>query len=149
MAVFSRSTSPTSSPMRRWRATSISRVITRHQQITEAAPLPVATHLDRVFGLSVIRIRGEARHSKYLIGISFERDQRHFAIIVDLRQPRRELMAKPFHRGKKAKPQILRAHVAGQILQQRLVLGTDRTQSDEGPVAQPFRGFELPWVRRS
>ena len=57
-------------------------------------------------------------------------------------------MAEPLHRSEKAKAQILRAHVAGQILQQRLVLGTDRTQSDEGPVAQPFRGFELPWVRR-
>src|SRR6516162_3183149 len=32
----------------------------RHQQITEAAPLPVAAHFDGVFGLSVIRIRGEA-----------------------------------------------------------------------------------------
>src|SRR6516165_10719656 len=46
----------------------------RHQEITEPAPLPVAAHLDRVFGLAVIRIRREARHPEDLIGVGRKRD---------------------------------------------------------------------------
>ena len=60
-------------------------------------------------------------------------------------QPRGELMAQSAHRGEEAEPHILRAHMRGEILKQRLVLGTHRAQPDNGAVGQLPRRFELVW----
>src|SRR5215471_1302943 len=57
----------------------------RHQQVTQPAPFPVAAHGNGVFGGAVVRISGKTRNSERLLGMIGEGDQRHFAVIVDMR----------------------------------------------------------------
>ena len=56
-----------------------------HQQITDAAPMPIGTHSYRVFGPLPVGVGEEARDAES--GVAVQRNQCHLAVVIDLRQP--------------------------------------------------------------
>src|ERR1700746_2079041 len=58
-------------------------------------------------------------------------------------------MGKPLHRSKEPEPQILVAHMRGEIMQQRFVFRTQRPQSKHSPVSQARDGLELLGIWRN
>ena len=77
----------------------------------QPSPLPLRSDLqqDRVFTALVDRIGVDPDHANHLVGGFVERDKGHRAGIVELGQPRDELVGKLLHRREKPQPQILHA----------------------------------------
>ena len=61
-----------------------------------------------------------------------------FPIMVEPRQSRSNGIAKAFHWGEESKPQILQAHMRGDVMQYWLVFRTQRSNSERCPIAQPL-----------
>ena len=105
-----------------------------HQQVSDTSSFPVAADGACVFGAQFVRIGKEMRDS--------ERDsvelgqERQFPVVVELRQPGGNGVGKPAHRGKEPQPQILVAHMRREVVQQRLVLRTQRAHSQLRSIAQ-------------
>ena len=86
-----------------------------HQQVSKAAPFPISADGDRIFGAHLVGIGKEMRDAERRpieLGHHCQ-----FAVVVELRQPRRHGVAKPLHRSEEPQPQILMVHMRGEVIQ--------------------------------
>jgi hypothetical protein len=75
--------------------------------------------------------------------------ERHFPVVVELRQPCRNRVGEPTDRGEEPESQILVVHMRGQVVQHGLVLRPQRPHAEHRPIAQPLDSFELLRIGRN
>ena len=120
-----------------------------HQQSTKAPAFLIRAHRHREFSGFVVGIGDRAHHAqrpREPVFARHRRDQRHFAVVVDLRHARELRVIEAAHRAEKPQTQIFGRHRFDEVVMRGLVFRTDRPHRH--PLALPVeRLFEAARIR--